>query len=445
MTATTSAEAATLYAPITAPGRAAVAALRLSGRRAFAAAEALAGTLPEARRAGLRRLREPATGEVIDDALVLAFPAPASSTGEDVVELHLHGGTLPTRRLLAALADMAGLAPAEPGAFSRRAFLNGRLDLARAEAVADLVDAETEAQARQALRQLDGALGRRVADWQRRLTAARARLEAGLDFADEADVAGRAAGDDPDLAALAGELRATAADDRGARLREGLVVALVGAPNAGKSSLLNALAERDVAIVSEIAGTTRDVLEVPMELGGRPVTLIDTAGIRESDDLVEQEGVRRARAAAERADLRLVLIDGARWPAPGAAGALTPGASDVVVLAKADLEPEGPRYWAGHAVIEASVLRPGGLEAVLEALEAAAGERLGGGALWTRARHRAALEEAAAEIAAGAAQPEAVLRAENLRLAARALQRITGEGGVEVLLDAIFAGFCIGK
>ncbi len=445
MTATTSAEAATLYAPITAPGRAAVAALRLSGRRAFAAAEALAGTLPEARRAGLRRLREPATGEVIDDALVLAFPAPASSTGEDVVELHLHGGTLPTRRLLAALADMAGLAPAEPGAFSRRAFLNGRLDLARAEAVADLVDAETEAQARQALRQLDGALGRRVADWQRRLTAARARLEAGLDFADEADVAGSAAGDDPDLAALAGELRATAADDRGARLREGLVVALVGAPNAGKSSLLNALAERDVAIVSEIAGTTRDVLEVPMELGGRPVTLIDTAGIRESDDLVEQEGVRRARAAAERADLRLVLIDGARWPAPGAAGALTPGASDVVVLAKADLEPEGPRYWAGHAVIEASVLRPGGLEAVLEALEAAAGERLGGGALWTRARHRAALEEAAAEIAAGAAQPEAVLRAENLRLAARALQRITGEGGVEVLLDAIFAGFCIGK
>ncbi|NBB69202.1 MAG: tRNA uridine-5-carboxymethylaminomethyl(34) synthesis GTPase MnmE, partial [Alphaproteobacteria bacterium] len=358
------AEGPTLYAPITAPGRAAVAALRLSGPEAFTAAEALAGTLPPARRAGRRRLRAPATGEVIDDALVLAFPAPASPTGEDVVELHLHGGTLPMRRVLAALADMAGLAPAGPGDFSRRAFLNGRLDLARAEAVADLVDAETEAQARQALRQLDGALGRRVADWQHRLTAARARLEAGLDFADEGDVAGGAAGGGPDLAALAAELRDSAADDRGERLREGLVVALVGAPNAGKSSLLNALAERDVAIVSEVAGTTRDVLEVPMELGGRPVTLIDTAGIRESDDLIEQEGVRRARAAAERADLRLVLIDGARWPAPAAAGAVTPAASDLVVLAKADLEPDGPRHWAGHAVVEASVLRPGGLEAV---------------------------------------------------------------------------------
>jgi tRNA modification GTPase len=349
------------------------------------------------------------------------------------------------RRVLAALAEMAGLAPAGPGDFSRRAFRNGRLDLARAEAVADLVDAETEAQARQALRQLDGALGRRVADWRRRLTAVRAGLEAGLDFADEGDVVDRATGADPDLAALAGELRATAADDRGERLRDGLVVALVGAPNAGKSSLLNALAERDVAIVSEIAGTTRDVLEVPMELGGRPVTLIDTAGIRESDDLIEREGVRRARAAAERADLRLVLIDGARWPAPAAAGAVTPGASDLVVLAKADLEPDGPRHWAGHAVIEASVLRPGGLEDVLAALDGAAAARLGGGALWTRARHRAALEEAAAEIAAGAAQPDPVLRAENLRLAERALGRITGEGGVEVLLDAIFAGFCIGK
>jgi tRNA modification GTPase len=311
--------------------------------------------------------------------------------------------------------------------------------------VADLVDAETEAQARQALRQLDGALGRRVADWRRRLTAVRARLEAGLDFADEGDVVDRATGAGPDLAALAGELRATAADDRGERLRDGLVVALVGAPNAGKSSLLNALAERDVAIVSEIAGTTRDVLEVPMELGGRPVTLIDTAGIRESDDLIEQEGVRRARAAAERADLRLVLIDGARWPAPEAAGAATPRPDDVVVLAKADLDPPGPRCWGGHALVEASVLRPGGLAALLAALESAAAARLEGGALWTRARHRAALEEAAAEIAAGAAQPDPVLRAENLRLAERALQRITGDGGVEVLLDAIFSSFCIGK
>ena len=444
MTTRPSAETTTLYAPITAPGRAAVAALRLSGPRAFTAAAALAGDLPPPRRAARRRLRVPATGEMIDDALVLAFAGPASLTGEDVVELHLHGGPVPMRRLLAELARFDGLAPAGPGDFSRRAFVHGRLDLTRAEAVADLVDAETEAQARQALRQLDGALGRRVTDWQRRLVAARAELEAGLDFADEGDVARTAEGG-TDLAALAAELRAVAADDRGERLREGLVVALVGAPNAGKSSLLNALAERDVAIVSAIAGTTRDVLEVPMELGGRPVTLIDTAGIRESDDLIEQEGVRRARAAAERADLRLVLIDGARWPAADAAGAVTAGPDDVVVLAKADLEPGGPRRWGDHALVEASVLRPGGLEAVLGALEAAAATRLEGGAVWTRARHRAALEEAAAELAAGAAQPDPVLRAENLRLAQRALQRITGEGGVEVLLDAIFASFCIGK
>jgi tRNA modification GTPase len=319
------------------------------------------------------------------------------------------------------------------------------MDLAQAEAVADLVVAETEAQARQALRQLDGALGRRVADWQRRLTAARATLEAALDFADESDVVERAGELGDELVALAAELRATVANDRGERLREGLVVALIGAPNAGKSSLLNALAERDVAIVSEIAGTTRDVLEVPMELGGRPVTLIDTAGLRESDDLIEQEGVRRARAAADRADLRLVLLDGARWPSPEAQGAVTPRGDDVVVLAKADLEPPGPRVWHGRAVVEASVLRPGGLDDVLAALEAAAAARLDGGALWTRARHRSALAAAAAELDAAAEQGDPVLRAENLRRAQQALGSITGEAGVEVLLDAIFAGFCIGK
>ena len=445
MTTRRPAEPTTLYAPITAPGRAAVAAVRLSGPRALAAAETLAGPLPPPRRLARRRLVDPGSGEPVDDALVAAFPAPASLTGEDVVELHLHGGPVPLRRLLAALARLDGLAPAGPGDFARRAFLNGRMDLAQAEATADLVAAETDAQARQALRQLDGALGRRVTAWQERLTAVRAVLEAGLDFADEGDVAAAADDAAEALTALAAELAAAAGDDRGERLREGLVVALVGAPNAGKSSLLNALAQRDVAIVAAVAGTTRDVLEVPMELGGRPVTLIDTAGIRESDDLIEQEGVRRARLAAERADLRLVLIDGERWPVGGAPAGVEAGDDDVVVLAKADLEPAGPRAWAGRAMVEASVLRPGGLDAVLAALGAAAARRLDGGALWTRARHRAALTEAAAEVAAGAAQPDPVLRAENLRLAERALQRITGTGGVEVLLDAIFAGFCIGK
>jgi tRNA modification GTPase len=445
MTTTATADASTLYAPITAPGRAAVAALRLSGPRAVAVAHALAGEPPPPRRAALRRLRRPADGTGIDDALVLVFPAPASFTGEDVVEFHLHGGRVPMRRLLAALADMPGLRPAGPGEFARRAFVNGRLDLAQAEATADLVAAETEAQARQALRQLDGALGRRVADWQRRLTAARAALEAALDFADEGDVGAPGERAGAELAALAAELHAVATDDRGERLREGLVVALVGPPNAGKSSLLNALAERDVAIVSAIAGTTRDVLEVPMELGGRPVTLVDTAGIRASDDLIEQEGVRRARAAAERADLRLVLVDGARWPAADAVGSLAPGADDVVVLAKSDLAPPGPRVLDGHALVEASVLEAGGLAGVLDALEAAAAARLDGGALWTRARHRAALATAAAALDRGAAEPDPVLRAENLRLAQRALAEITGEGGVEAVLDAIFASFCIGK
>ncbi len=433
----------TLYAPITAPGRAAVAVVRLSGARAFAVARRLTGALPPSRRAALRRLADPADGTAIDDALVLAFPAPHSFTGEDVVEFHLHGGRMPVQRLLDALAREPDFAPAGPGAFTRRAFLNGRLDLTRAEAIADLVDAETAAQAHQALAQLDGGFAGRIQGWQRRLTAIRAQLEATLDFADEDDVAVRAAIDGTALIALLDEIERALAERHGERVRGGLRVALTGPPNAGKSSLLNALAGRDVAIVHDRPGTTRDVLAVPLDLAGLPVTLLDTAGLRSTDDPVEAEGVRRAEAAAATADLELRLIDGAIWPACGVPNSAAANVLDV--LSKADLVtapvPDG--------LVAASVRTADGLDALLAALTGRARALLetsaGGGAPATRARHRHAMAAAAERLRAALGQDDPVLRAEDLRAAADGLATITGERGVEALLDAIFGAFCIGK
>jgi tRNA modification GTPase len=306
----------TIFAPATAPGRAALAIMRLSGPAARDVCRRLTGRPPPApRRAVLRRMHDPQNGEPLDRGLVLWFPAPASFTGEDVLELQVHGGRGVIAALLDALTQMPSLRPAEPGEFTRRAFLNGRLDLTAVEGLADLVDAETGAQARQALRQLDGALGRLYGGWRQTLLGALARLEAEIDFADENVPDDLLDTVRPDVRRLSAEMTAHLADGhRGERLRAGLTVAVVGPPNAGKSTLVNRLAGRDVAIVTPFPGTTRDVLEVHLDLAGYPVTLLDTAGLRDAADLIEAEGVRRARSRAARADVRLTMFDGAAWP-----------------------------------------------------------------------------------------------------------------------------------
>ncbi|CAH2600897.1 tRNA modification GTPase MnmE [Rhodovastum atsumiense] len=428
----------TIFAPASGAGRAALTVLRLSGPRAGDILDRLCGRRPPPRLASLRSLRA-ADGEVLDRGLVLWFPGPRSYTGEDGAELHLHGG----RAVLAAVSDAlvtAGARPAEPGEFTRRAFLNGKLDLLEAEAVADLVEAETQGQRRQALRQLDGALGAIYRDWSDRLTALLARQEALIDFPDEdlpPELEAEAAAE---IAALAAEIAAHLNDrHRGERLREGLVFAVAGAPNAGKSTLVNALAQREVAIVSPLPGTTRDVLEVRLDIAGVPVTLLDTAGLRDTTDLIESEGVRRARARAETADLVIAVLD-ASAPEPGTA--LPQAAPILWVATKIDIAPVPPTADLG-------VCAPTGTG--LDRLRALLAERArtlvegAGPPPLTRARHRAALVEAAARLEDALAAPLPELRGEDLRLARRALGRITGQVGVEDILDSVFRAFCIGK
>lgn len=453
MTGASGPAADTIFALASAPGRAAVAVVRLSGLASADVCRRLTGRPPPPpRQAALRRLRD-ADGVPLDRGIVLWFPAPRSFTGEDVLELQLHGGRGVLAGLLDALAGLPGLRAAEPGEFSRRAFLNGRLDLTAVEGLADLVAADTRAQARQALRQLEGELGRRYDAWRERLLDALAQLEAAIDFApEEADVpADLAAAVGPAVGQLSAEIAAHLADERrGERLREGLVVAVVGAPNAGKSSLVNLLARREVAIVAAQPGTTRDVLEVELELGGYPVTLLDTAGLREAVDEAEVEGVRRALARAGRADLRLLLFDGAFWPALDPATVALLDEDALCVVNKADLVPSGgPLQVEDAPALRLSCRTGEGFEALLEKLRAVAGERMapGASALLTRSRHRAALGAARDALARfGQAQHgELALLAEDLRLATRALGRITGRVGVDDVLDRIFAEFCIGK
>ena len=442
----------TVFAPATAPGRAAVAVVRLSGPRSGEALSALAGRRPPPRRAVVRKLRDSA-GRVLDEALILWMPNPASYTGEDSAELHLHGGPAVVAGVLEALADL-GLRLAEPGEFTRRAFENGRLDLAQAEGVADLIEAETEAQRRQALDQLDGALGRAREAWRSDLVEALALFEAAVDFPDEdlpEDVAARAR---PAIERLLSALQsALEGVERAERVRDGYAIALTGAPNAGKSTLLNALSRREAAIVTPTPGTTRDVIEVTLQLAGYKVILADTAGLRDTLDEVEAEGVRRARRRAEAADLRLWVVDGAGDEASPAPDVLRSG--DLCLVAKADL-PVGDA--AARALAEAASL---GLEphrlsahrsediAALEAVLsrhviAALGSAEPPSA--TRLRHAALLAEAVQRLESAlalSAEPE--LAAEDVRLAARALDRITGKIGPEDVLDRIFSTFCIGK
>jgi tRNA modification GTPase len=430
----------TIYALSTAPGRAGIAVLRLSGALAAPALAALAGAVPAPREARLVRLRD--GGEIIDRGLALYFPAPRSVTGEDVVELHVHGSRAVVAALFEALARH-GLRLAEPGEFTRRAFLNGKLDLAAAEGLADLVAAETAMQRRQALHQLGGALGRLTEGWRTRLLAAQARLEAAIDFPEEDLPPGLWTRARAEAASLASEIDACLADGhRGERLRDGLAVAILGPPNVGKSSLMNALARREVAITAATAGTTRDVIEVALDLGGYPVLLADTAGLREAGDAVEEEGVRRARALAASADLKLVLIDATR---PEEAAALT-GLIDgdaILIANKIDLLPPGAAPPPG---IGLSVKTGAGLERLIARLGDEVAKRLAAGAaVVTRARHRAALEACGAALQRFGLATVPELAAEDLRAAARALGRITGRVDVEDMLDRLFAEFCIGK
>ena len=433
----------TIFAPATAAGRAAVAVLRLSGPAAAQAVMALAGGLPPPRTARRRRLIDPAAHQPLDDALVLWFPAPASFTGEDVAELHVHG----SRAVLAAVMDALGglgLRLAEPGEFTRRAFLNGKLDLTQAEAVADLAAAETEAQRRQALRQLDGELGGIYRDWAQRLTHTLAHLEAAIDFPDEdlpPEVETRACSE---IRALAGEIGRHLADGRrGERLRDGIMVAIVGPPNAGKSSLLNRIVRREAAITSPIPGTTRDIVEVAVDLAGYPVIFADTAGLRDSADPVEQEGLRRARRRAEDAEIRLFVFD-ARNPADAAGATAWPGPDTLLVANKTDLVAASRRLPA--KALSVSALTGEGLDVLLDMLATriAAAYRIEAPVL-TRARHRRALEETAASLARALAAKLPELRAEDLRLALRSLGHITGTVEVDDVLDVIFRDFCLGK
>lgn len=438
----------TIFALSSGRGRAGVAVLRVSGPQAGEALRRLAGAVPEARRATLRTLRHPETGEALDQALALWFPGPDSFTGEDVAELHVHGGRAVIEAVAEALLAVPGLRPAEAGAFARRAFDNGKLDLTEAEGLADLIEAETQAQRRQALRQTEGGLKALYEGWRERLIEALALVEAGLDFADEADVpAAVDARARPLVEALAGEIGRHLDDaHRGERLREGFRVVLAGPPNVGKSSLLNALACREAAIVSEEAGTTRDVIEVHLDLGGYPVLVLDTAGLRESAGGIEAEGIRRTLARAEDADVILWLVDATnpQWEPPAALKA----AADrlAIVVNKSDLAQTGTD---GKRALTLSAKTGAGIEALTALLGARAEAALEAGEApaLTRARHRGELEAARASLRhfldGNRADPE--LRAEDLRQAVHALGRLTGRVDVEDILDRIFGAFCIGK
>jgi tRNA modification GTPase len=516
------AERDTIYALSSGRPPAAIAVIRISGPRAGAALRALTGKLPSPRKAALARVRDPASSALIDEALALWFPGPHSETGEDIAELQLHGGRAVIAAVLAALSRVEGLRPAEAGEFTRRAFENGKLDLTAVEGLADLVAAETEGQRRQALRQWQGALRLPAEAWRDELIKALALVEARIDFSDEDLPENLLA---PALAmtgSLADEIAGALADgERGERLREGLVVAIAGPPNAGKSTLLNRIARREAAIVSPYAGTTRDVIEVHLDLGGWPVTLLDTAGIRETEDPVELEGVKRARARAETADLVLWVVEASSPVIPGRPVGPGPESSpvhsapgfraptfgrprnDESKLKSPENPQRQPETWLirnkvdvlmdpqhsnepkrrsiqkseGEAIstkslknmvkgeltnknelvltkneleYNISAVTGEGFEALLAQLARHAEGFLAGAesALVTRERHRRALEDALAAL--NRAQTPAVaahedLLAEELRIASRALGRLTGRVDVEDILDVIFRDFCIGK
>ena len=423
----------TIFALASGSPPAAISVIRVSGPRAHAAGVALSGELPEARRAVVRAIRHPGTGDLLDDALVLRFDAPASSTGEDCVEFHCHGGRAVVTAVLGALGELEGLRPAQPGEFTRRAFENGRIDLTEAEGLADLIEAETESQRRAALAMAEGALSRRIAVWQERVLALSARAEAAIDYVDDdGDKA------EPTLSgecgALATELEEWAAAPRAEPLREGVRVVIAGPPNAGKSSLLNAIIGEDRAIVTEIAGTTRDHIEVAVALAGVPLRLTDTAGLRDSAEPVEQIGVERARALTALADVLLWL--GEPHEAPEHPRLIR-------VHAKSDLSSRSETPAGSIAV---SSLSGDGLDEIAQAIRGEASSVLPvEGQLALNRRQALCLEEAAEALRLGEGAADLVILAESLRSARSAFDRLTGRAGVEDLLDSLFGRFCLGK
>lgn len=408
--------------------------IRISGEQSFAAAERLCGVLPEARRAALRRLHF--GGEVLDEALVLTFEAGASFTNEDVVEFHVHGGVATVAAVLRALGSMPGLRIAEPGEFSRRALESGRMDLTQIEGLADLIDAETEAQRRQAVALMSGALGKRAEGWRVKLIRAMSLLEATIDFSEE-DVPESVSVEVTHLlktvrAEIAKELSGAKSAER---IRDGFEIAIIGAPNVGKSTLLNALAGREAAITSEIAGTTRDVIEVRMEIFGLAVTLLDTAGLRDTGDEIELRGIELAINRAQKADLRLFLMEGEE------SLPMTPLEGDIVVLAKADLKSPGQGGVSG--------LTGEGLDDLISRIGKTLEARTSGSSLIIRERQRHGLEAATSTLDRAmdlvVEGVGAELAAEELRSAVAALELLVGRVGVEDLLEEIFSRFCIGK
>ncbi|MFL5026740.1 MAG: tRNA uridine-5-carboxymethylaminomethyl(34) synthesis GTPase MnmE [Microvirga sp.] len=431
----------TIFATASGHGRAAVCLIRISGPESRTVLERMTERMPEPRRAVVRTLKDPTTGEPLDQALVLWMPGPGSFTGEDQAELQIHGGLATRAAVLRALGAIDNCRPAEAGEFTRRAFLNGRMDLAQVEGLADIIDAETEAQRRQAMRQLGGRLGNAAENWRESVLQVLALLEASLDFSDEGDVP-----EDLEEEILGmidrvrGEIGRAMANRSGERLREGLTVVLAGPPNAGKSTLLNALARRDVAIVSPVAGTTRDVIEVHCDLGGLPVIIVDTAGLRESGDMIEREGVSRARARAQDADLVLWLVppEGEESEPPQAQRLLRVGTKSDLNRVRHDCD------------LTIAAATGEGLPELIARLEEEASALMGqGDAILTRERHRKALERAHAALERARAMlvghGPLELAAEEVRLAARAIGEITGRVDVEDVLDRLFSSFCIGK
>lgn len=438
----------TIFALATAPVKSGVAVLRISGPQAAGALAALGVAAPEPRMATLAKLRNPATGAVIDRALILYFTAPHSFTGEHVVELHTHGSRAVIAELLSVLGNIPGFRLAEPGEFSRRAFLNNKMDLTQAEGLADLIEAETSAQARQAMRQMEGGIGKTYDALRGRILRTLALLEAYIDFPDE-EIPESVMDEVADgISALTTEIADLLADGhRGERVREGIEILIMGPPNAGKSTLLNAIAKREVAIVSPEAGTTRDMLEVHLDLGGYPVTLVDTAGLREGAGEIEGEGIRRARARAEKAELVLRLHEINSHTEQMNDSLAINTIDTLTILTKCDTATAAPVSPKIPGTIAISARTGEGMELLLDTLTTHIASRYTsvGSSLITRERHRIALTRCLEHLTRFTPDAPLELNGEELRLAAKSLAVITGNITVDDILDIVFSSFCIGK